>query len=231
MKIQKRIIIADLRKVYKRIGKPPSKTDYLKYGNYGVNTVKQRFNGSWNDAIIRSVGKTRTARRKRVEGHLCKNCGKLVVRQPSQIMKNIFCSQSCAASYNNVRKNYGVRISKLERWIQSELLLKYPKIKFVFNGKQAINSELDIYIPSLKLAFELNGVFHYEPIFGKEKLIKIQNNDNRKFQACLEKGIELCIIDASQLRYFKLQKAKPYFEIISKIIEKKLGPVGYDPTT
>ena len=38
---------------------------------------------------------------------------------------------------------------------------------------EAINSELDVYVPSLNLAFELNGIFHYEPIYGEKKLNQI----------------------------------------------------------
>ena len=71
------------------------------------------------------------------------------------------------------------------------------------------------------MAFELNGIFHYEPIFGESKLEQIQNNDSRKFQACLENGIELCIIDASSLTYFKEKSAKKYLDIITNIIDNK----------
>lgn len=81
------------------------------------------------------------------------------------------------------------------------------------------------YIPSLHLAFELNGLFHYEPIFSLDKLSKIQNNDRRKFQACLERGIELCIIDTCRLSYFKESNAIPYLDIIRDIIRNKLEPV------
>ena len=49
----------------------------------------------------------------------------------------------------------------------------------------------------------------------------VKNNDNRKFQACLEKGIELCIIDASNSKKFKPERDKKYLEIIEKIIESK----------
>lgn len=96
------------------------------------------------------------------------------------------------------------------------------KFEIIFNGKEIINSELDIYIPSLKLAFELNGIFHYEPIYGEEKLKNIKNNDDRKFQDCLEKNIELCIIDTSGSKNFKPERDKKYFDIISNIINARI---------
>ena len=76
---------------------------------------------------------------------------------------------------------------------------------------------------SLKLAFELNGIFHYEPIYGKKKLAQIQNNDSRKFQACIENNIEFCLIDVSQLKYFKPQNAQKFLDIITSIINLKLA--------
>lgn len=155
----------------------------------------------------------------------CKNCSKQFKKQLSQFKrtKNHFCSKSCAATYNNTHKTHGTRISKLEKWLSEELPKLYPQIDFVFNGKEAINSELDIYIPELKLGFELNGIFHYEPIFGDLKLEQIQNNDNRKFQACLERGIEFCTIDVSGLKYFKPNSAIRYLEIIKNIIDLKIN--------
>lgn len=96
---------------------------------------------------------------------------------------------------------------------------------FPWYRKDTIKSELDIYIPSLKLAFELNGLFHYEPIFSKEKLDNIQNNDNRKMQACYEKQIELCIIDVSKQKYFKEQTCLPFLKIIQDIILLKFSKI------
>lgn len=125
----------------------------------------------------------------------CLICEKQIQIQPSQLKKsksgNNFCSKSCAAIYNNNHKTHGIRRSKLEIWIEEKLTVLYPNLKIIYNNKEIINSELDIYIPSFKLAFELNGIFHYEPIFGADKLDKIQNNDEIKFQACLEKKLNL----------------------------------------
>jgi hypothetical protein len=154
----------------------------------------------------------------------CLNCGIYFTKKYTEIIKraNHFCTQSCSATYNNTHKTKGFRRSKIEIWLEEKLTKLYD-IPIIFNGKEAINSELDIYIPSLKLAFELNGIFHYEPIYGLEKLSQIQNNDSRKFQACLEQGIELCIIDTSNLKHFKEQKAEFFLELIQKIISTKLS--------
>ena len=156
----------------------------------------------------------------------CGNCSKTITIQPhikkeSKSGKN-FCSQSCAATYNNKHKTTGTRRSKLEAWLEEQLPTLYPKLNFLFNKKGAINSELDIHIPSLNLAFELNGIFHYEPIYGPEKLASIRNNDDRKFQACLEKGIELVIIDSSNQKKFSDKTSQKYLVIITSIIDEKL---------
>jgi len=155
----------------------------------------------------------------------CEQCEKVFKKWKYQILKSKhnFCSKSCSCTYQNLHKTKGIRISKLEKWLAEKLPLLYPDLEFHFNQKNTINSELDIYIPSLKLAFELNGIFHYEPIFSKEKLDKIQNNDQRKNQACLEQGIELCIIDVSKQKYFKEANCLPFLKIIQDIILLKIS--------
>lgn len=154
----------------------------------------------------------------------CKNCGKLFFKNGFRIKKypNHFCGSSCAAKFNNANKKFGIKRSKLEKFLEEQLISIYPNLEFHFNQKDMINSELDIYIPSLKLAFELNGIFHYEPIFGEESLRRIKNNDERKFQACLERGIEFCTIDASSQKQFNNKTSLKYLDIIINIIDKKL---------
>jgi len=154
----------------------------------------------------------------------CKECNAVFYKTKSEIKKypNHFCCRSCAVTYNNKNKTHGTRRSKFEIWMEEQLTLLYPDIEIHFNRKDAIKSELDIYIPSLNLAVELNGIFHYEPIFGEDKLQQIQNNDQRKFQACIEEGIELALIDVSQLKYFKPKNAQKYLNIVTSIINSKL---------
>jgi len=136
--------------------------------------------------------------------------------------RNSFCSKHCAVTFNNKHKTKGTRRSKFEVWIEKQLTNDYPELEIDFNKTNAINSELDVYFPKLRFGIELNGIFHYEPIFGKDKLTSIQNNDERKFQACIENDIELMIIDISSIKYFKPEKATKYYIMIKDILSKKL---------
>ena len=157
---------------------------------------------------------------------ICGNCTVPIFVTKTTIKKSksgkAFCTKSCSAIYNNNHKSKGTTRSKLEFWIESQLKLHYPNLLVEYNRSNMIDAELDIYIPSLNLAFELNGIFHYEPIFGEKKLNSTKNNDKRKFQACLEKNIELCIIDTSTQKYFKENTSNIYLDIILKITDNKL---------
>jgi len=154
----------------------------------------------------------------------CVECGVCFLRTTFQVNKvvNHFCSQRCSGVYFQKNKKTGTRRSKLEAYLETQLFLIYPTLDIHYNRRDAIDAELDIFIPSLNVAFELNGIFHYEPIYGLDKLEKTITNDKRKFQACLEHNIELCIIDTSHQKYFKEQNSKQYLEIIKNIIDKKL---------
>ena len=153
----------------------------------------------------------------------CVNCGISIIKQlsASKRNKNTFCSHSCSTLHFQKNKDFGIRRSKLEIWLETQLGLLYPNLDIHFNRKDVIQSELDIYIPSLNLAFELNGIFHYEPIYGSDKLNQIKNNDNRKFQACFESGISLCIIDTSQQKYVKPSTSQKYLDIIVNILNSQ----------
>jgi len=154
----------------------------------------------------------------------CKECNKKFEKVLNQIKRypNHFCGSSCAATYNNKNKKYGTRKSKLEDWLETQLSHKYKELSIIFNGKKAIGSELDIYIPELSLAFEINGIFHYEPIFGNKKLNSIKQNDVSKYKACCDNKIDLCIIDSSGQKRFTEKSSYQYLEIIENIINSRL---------
>lgn len=163
---------------------------------------------------------------------VCAQCQMPFRMAPSQFQKhkirgfkNKFCSRVCATQHTNTHKTTGHHRSKLERWLERQLAIKYPDLEILYNDSLAIGAELDFYVPSLAVAFELNGPFHYEPIFGQKKLDATQNSDKRKFHLCVQHKIDLCVIDASKHRYFKEQNCKPYLDIITAIIDDRMaGP-------
>ena len=159
---------------------------------------------------------------------ICDQCGKSRNKKKSDVYKtkHNFCCQSCAASWQNHHKIKGTRVSKLEKWIARKLRKPYPNLKTRFNHKRAIGSELDIYIPALKLAFELNGIFHYDPIYGVNKLNKVRINDNRKLQECIKRNIELFVINTSCQKRFKEQTSQPFLTTIGNIIDSRLLKIG-----
>ena len=161
----------------------------------------------------------------------CTTCNVNFKKSLSQINKsksgNHFCSRSCSATYNNKNKKHGTRRSKLEVWLEQELIKLHPNHNILFNDKSTIKSELDIYFPNLKLAIEINGIFHYKPIYGEDKLKKIQDNDKQKALLCEEHAITLHNIDVSSYGNFKEQTAKKYLDMILEIL---VAGVGFEPT-
>mgnify|MGYP001548406026 FL=1 len=149
----------------------------------------------------------------------CSNCGTLLSKTSSKLKyDNAFCSRSCAATYNNKHKKHGTRRSKLEIYLEKELRKEFPDLELICNGKEAIGSELDFYFPELRFAIELNGIFHYEPIYGQDKLERIQNNDRQKLIRCYKKGIELAIVDSSSVSYLSTKAKEKYLEIVRSLI-------------
>ena len=146
----------------------------------------------------------------------CTYCNIQFEKQNSEIKryKNHFCSKSCSTTYSNKNKTHGTRRSKLEKYLEEQLTILYPNLEILYSNKSIIGSELDIYVPSLKLAFEIQGIFHYEPIFGQEKLEQIQKNDLEKIQKCKELDITLICIDTTTQKSFSKKSSEPFLNIL-----------------
>jgi len=59
----------------------------------------------------------------------CIQCNKSIYKQLRHIKKskNLFCSSSCSAIWNNNHKTWGGRRSKLEIWLEKKLFIIPPK--------------------------------------------------------------------------------------------------------
>lgn len=181
--------------------------------------VKRAKKRGTKNLFCSSKCQTKHRTEKSKSGSNCINCGNYFISRTKDNRK--FCSQSCSATYNNKNKTTGNKRSKLEQYIEEQLTTTFPSLEILFNSKDAIGSELDIYIPSLSLAFELNGIFHYEPIFGNNKLKSIQDNDVNKTIECAKHKIDLCVIDTTSQKYFKINTSQKFLKIIIDTINSR----------
>lgn len=151
----------------------------------------------------------------------CGNCNKLFTKRLCEIKrsKSHFCSQSCAATYNNRHKTYGGKRSKLEKYIEKQLVNFFPTLEIIFNGKKTIKSELDIYIPNFKLAIEISGIHHFKPIYGEKIFNCVQRNDLLKVEACNRRSITLVIINTSHQKIVTPKSSEEFLLTVKELIE------------
>ena len=156
----------------------------------------------------------------------CKECNKDFFVKPHKLRqhlnrkyKNYFCSYKCSGIFNAKNKTFGSSRSKMEIFLEENLVKNYPSLTFICNSAEFIQAELDFFIPELHIAFEINGIFHYSPIFGEDKLKQTQTKDAFKIEQCKKNNIKLHVLDTSHFRYFKSKNASIFFEKICSIID------------
>lgn len=70
----------------------------------------------------------------------------------------------------------------------------YPDAIYQYRAEWLNRQSLDVYIPSLKIGIEYQGMQHYEPIEyfgGEEHFFRQQENDRKKRKLCEDNGIRL----------------------------------------
>lgn len=176
------------------------------------------------DALVSQQRRERCGRKDRFLRVRCEHCNSNFLKKQSACNDSPkhFCSRKCSCAFNHKNKKIGTRISKLEKWIQAMLIAKYPNIEFRFNRCDTIKSELDIFVPALKLAFELNGVVHYRPIYGSKKFNQIQANDRKKCILCQSNGINLYQLDTSSIKTFSPLSGQWVLDFVCEMIDNNL---------
>lgn len=179
---------------------------------FSYKTVSNKF-GSWKEALnCANVPSFKND----AQIVSCKQCKKEFSKLANQIRKskNDFCSRSCSGTYTNTHRTTGNRISKLELYLQEHL----SGHKYLYNERKTCGGlELDIYVPSKRLAFEINGIFHYKPIFGQDKLNRILEKDSLKISLCKDKNIHLCVIK-DESHHFSIEYGERILGNIYKVI-------------
>jgi len=154
----------------------------------------------------------------------CKHCGIEVIKNSCQVArtKNSFCSPSCATTYYNENRTYGYNVSKLEVYIKNKLNSLYPTLDIDYNCRMIFGLELDIFIPTLNFAVEINGPGHYIPIYGQDKLDKTMVKDDFKLKVAYAIGLELLVIDTTEQASFKALTSGKFVDMIVNEIDRRL---------
>ncbi len=165
----------------------------------------------------------------------CRHCSKKIIRlekdhRSSQLKRGClpFCSKSCVGKYMSKFRIPYFR-SKLEIWIEEKLTEQFPTLVIKYNDRLTIDGELDIYIPSLELAFEINGICHYQPIYGQKVFAYRQIKDKEKIKECTTKRIELYTIDCRNSKFSDKIKSQSYLDFITQKIRERM--TGSAPRT
>jgi len=219
-KINKQILIDDLQKLFSLNNRIPTESEYKKLGKFCFTTVRREF-GSWNKALLATFKKVNIEMHDEKYEVKCKFCGQKIVRRHSDLSENNFCNKSHAAFFNSkIRK--GCRRSKAEILLFNLLVKEFPTIKFIPNDREMLNGyEVDIAVPEISLGIEWNGIIHFKPIYGQERLNNIQRKDAEKQKIAIENKINLIVIpDFSNNQKYTEKCFSEIREIIKQLISK-----------
>jgi very-short-patch-repair endonuclease len=118
--------------------------------------------------------------------------------------------------------------SKLEKHLLNRLLsdgysVDFHKEQYLLNTKL----QIDLFLPDLNIAIEVDGPSHFEPVWGNDALNRNKKYDNKKTGLILGKG--LVLIRVAQTRdYSKARADKIYEDLKAKIIEIEKSFPGSD---
>lgn len=113
------------------------------------------------------------------------------------------CSRSCNMKHLTKTKKIKTKNrSKPELMLCNAIIAEFSNIELHISDRTTLESglELDIYIPERSLAIEVNGITHYEPIYGQEKLDRTRRNDKAKREEAKTMGITVLTVDIHTTR-------------------------------
>jgi very-short-patch-repair endonuclease len=109
--------------------------------------------------------------------------------------------------------------SKLEKYLLNKLISDGYKVDF-HKEQSLLNTKLqiDLFLPTLNIAIEVDGLSHFEPVWGSDALKRNQGYDNKKTGLILGKG--LVLIRVVQKKDFSKARADVIYNELSSSIKK-----------
>lgn len=108
--------------------------------------------------------------------------------------------------------------SKLEKFLLKCLIEDGYKVEF--HKEQVLSNtklQIDIYLPGLTTAIEVDGPSHFEPVWGQDTLTRNQQYDRKKTGLIIGKGMKL--IRIQQQKDFTPTRAKITFSKLQKVLK------------
>ena len=118
--------------------------------------------------------------------------------------------------------------SRTEKFLRDELTKKGFQI--IFHREHAVvdtKLEIDLMVPALKTVIEINGVSHYQPIRGEDKLKKVIAADSKKYGLLISAGYCVVVVKhivktVSDIYHRRLlEKVVEQLELIKKEFPKE----------
>lgn len=107
--------------------------------------------------------------------------------------------------------------SKLEHWLLENLTQDGYKVEF--HKEQNLSNtklQIDLYLPTMGIAIEVDGPSHFEPVWGNDSLQKNKKSDKKKSGLIIGKGLKL--IRVKQIHDFSKTRADLLYSKLKQII-------------
>jgi very-short-patch-repair endonuclease len=128
--------------------------------------------------------------------------------------------QNILKSANNAVRVTSKVGSKLEKYLHKKLISDGYKVEF-HKEQTLVNTKLqiDLFVPIMNLAIEVDGPSHFAPVWGEESLKRNKKYDSKKEGLILGKGWNL--IRVIQTKDYSDSRSDIIYSQILKIIQKE----------
>lgn len=112
--------------------------------------------------------------------------------------------------------------SKLEKFLLEQLIESGYKVEF--HKEQMLSNtklQIDIYLPDLTTAIEVDGPSHFYPVWGQDALNRNQNYDNKKTGLIIGRGMKL--IRIKQNHDFSPTRGLLIFQKLSNVLNNMVN--------